>query len=162
MTFRSSRMRIGLAAVLGTSVACSSLLPWVTANPAAGASSGPEASTTIPLHYAQNGPTSTSSTTLPGVPAFRTTSHSATRSECGTEPDRPYFAGQPVLTTPQFRVFASSTCPVLGKRPNRWSRARRVLQGDPSTTTPSLLWTLTGATSLLSRSASAETTSYPA
>ncbi len=70
MTFRSSRMRIGLAAVLGTSVACSSLLPWVTANPAAGASSGPEASTTIPLHYAQNGPTSTSSTTLPRGPGI--------------------------------------------------------------------------------------------
>src|ERR1017187_2385812 len=70
MTFRSSRMRIGVLAIVGTSLACSSLQSLLTIHVAAGASSGQEASTTIPLHYAQNGPTPTSSTTLPTGPGI--------------------------------------------------------------------------------------------
>jgi hypothetical protein len=63
-------MRIGIVAILGTSLVCSSLLSMVSIHPAAGASSGHQGSTTIPLHYAQNGPTPTSSTTLPTGPGI--------------------------------------------------------------------------------------------
>jgi hypothetical protein len=66
MTFRSPRMRIG-AAILETSVICSSLL---SIHATAGASSGHEASTTLPLHYAQNRPTPSSSTTVPTGPGI--------------------------------------------------------------------------------------------
>ena len=61
MTFRSSRKRIGVVALLG----CSSFLSLLSIHPAAGASSGHPVSTTFPLHYAPNRPTPTSSTTLP-------------------------------------------------------------------------------------------------
>lgn len=70
MKFRSSRMRIGVVAILGTSLICSSLLALLSIHPAAGAPSGHQASTTIPLHYAPNEPTPTSSTTLPTGPGI--------------------------------------------------------------------------------------------
>jgi len=70
MTFRSSRMRIGVVAILGTSLICSSLLALLSIHLAAGAPSGHQASTTIPLHYAPNEPTPTSSTTLPTGPGI--------------------------------------------------------------------------------------------
>jgi|HubBroStandDraft_6_1064221.scaffolds.fasta_scaffold135080_3 hypothetical protein len=62
MTFRSSKMTAASTlATIGTSVVCSLLaMP-----PATAASSRHGASTTIPLHYAPNEPTPTSSTTLP-------------------------------------------------------------------------------------------------
>ncbi len=65
MTFPSSRMRMGVVANLGIFLVCSSLVTLLTIDPAAGASPGHEAATTIPLHDAQNRPTPTSSTTLP-------------------------------------------------------------------------------------------------
>jgi len=65
MTFRSSKMPVGILAIMGTSLVCSSLLIM---DPAAAAPSGFEAPTTIPLHYAQNEPTPTSPTTLPTGP----------------------------------------------------------------------------------------------
>ena len=67
MTFRSSKMPVSIVSIMGISLVCSSLL---TMEPATGASSGHEASTTIPLHYAQNEPTPTSSTTLPTGPGI--------------------------------------------------------------------------------------------
>jgi hypothetical protein len=70
MTFRSPRIRIGLVANLGISVVCTSLFLLATTSTAAGASSGHETSTTIPLRYAPNGPTPTSSTTLPIGPGI--------------------------------------------------------------------------------------------
>jgi hypothetical protein len=66
MTFRSSKMPVSILAIMGTSLVCSLL----TMDPGAAASSGHEASTTIPLHYAQNEPTPTSSTTLPAGPGI--------------------------------------------------------------------------------------------
>jgi len=63
MTFRSPMARIGLVAILGTFVAWTSLI-LPTASAASG-SHGHDTSTTIPLRYAPNGPTPTSSTTLP-------------------------------------------------------------------------------------------------
>jgi hypothetical protein len=57
-------VQIGLVAILGTSVCWISLLSMTTVSMAS-ASRGHEASTTIPLRYAPNGPTPTSSTTLP-------------------------------------------------------------------------------------------------
>ena len=70
MTYRSLRMRISVVAIVGTSLVSSSLLWLLTIHPATGASSGHEAPTTLPLHYAQNGPTPTSSTTLPTGPGI--------------------------------------------------------------------------------------------
>jgi hypothetical protein len=67
MTFRSSRMRIGVVASLGISLVCLSL---VSIHATAGASSGHEPSTTIPLHDAPNEPTPTSSTTIPTGPGI--------------------------------------------------------------------------------------------
>jgi len=70
MTLRSSRMWIGVVAILGTSLICSSLLSLLSIHPAAGAPSAHQASTTIPLHYAPNEPTPTTSTTLPTGPGI--------------------------------------------------------------------------------------------
>ena len=70
MIFRSPRVRIGLAAILGASVAWTSLFSLATATTAASVSPGHEASTSIPLRYARNSPTPTSSTTLPIGPGI--------------------------------------------------------------------------------------------
>jgi hypothetical protein len=59
------KVRNGLGAILGASLALSSLFCLSAASTATGASSGLDPSTTIPLQYAHNGPTPTSSTTLP-------------------------------------------------------------------------------------------------
>ena len=67
MTFRASWMRIGFVPFLGAFLACLSLL---LTHAASGASSSRDSSTTIPLHYAPNGPTPTSSTTLPTGPGI--------------------------------------------------------------------------------------------
>ena len=64
MTLRSPRVRIGLAAILGTTACWISLLSSATASTAS-ATHGHEASTTMPLDDAPNRPTPTSSTTLP-------------------------------------------------------------------------------------------------
>jgi hypothetical protein len=64
MTFRSSKMPASILATIGTSVVCS----FLAVPPAVAASSRPGASTTIPLHYAPNEATPTSSTTLPTGP----------------------------------------------------------------------------------------------
>jgi GDSL-like Lipase/Acylhydrolase family len=68
MIFRSPTVRIGFVAILGASVAWTSLFSLATATTAASVSLGHEASTSIPLRYAPNGPTPTSSTTLPTGP----------------------------------------------------------------------------------------------